>query len=271
MFKSTIPAAVAAALLAHAGIAAGAGDDDASPDARLIRSGEGFTEQRPDEIMDPSALREAEIDAETVPRRDKTAATQSLASTVFGDHWIYDATAELFHDHDGDGYYHYLRVRLDADSYYQHAWVYAALYLSGDGRDWELYAETEDFWIEGSTSLDEYEVETELVSGYPRGLYDVLIELYDADTGVLVDEFGPAESSALALLPIEDSYRDAAQPPVSSSAGHGGGGALTWLLAPLAVFAWRRRLHANASGAPRAGRPRAGRDNSCRGRRAAAP
>ena len=38
---------------------------------------------------------------------------------------------------------------------------------------------------------DDYEVETELVAGYSTGRYDVLIELYDAATGVLVDEFGP--------------------------------------------------------------------------------
>jgi MYXO-CTERM domain-containing protein len=54
-----------------------------------------------------------------------------------------------------------------------------------------------------------------------------LIELYDALHGDLIDEFGPAESSALALLPLEDAARDGvdAGPPVDDD---GGGGSMTW-------------------------------------------
>jgi MYXO-CTERM domain-containing protein len=97
--------------------------------------------------------------------------------------------------------------------------------------------------IEGTDPDDDYEVETELVSGYSTGQYDVLIELYDADTNELVDEYGPIESVEFSLLPLEDSGRDGAVivlPPEDD----GGGGAFSWLgvLGLLGALGLRRRL-----------------------------
>jgi MYXO-CTERM domain-containing protein len=82
---------------------------------------------------------------------------------------------------------------------------------------------------------------TELVSGYGAGLYDVLIEIYDADTGELVDEYGPNESSEFSLLPLEDAGRDGVPPPPPED--HSGGGAISWLGLGglLGVLALRRR------------------------------
>jgi hypothetical protein len=155
------------------------------------------------------------------------------ASVTVGDHWIFDADAELFDDFDNDGYYRYLSVRFDADTYLTSAYVYAELYLSIDGETWQHYYSTEDFLIGGTVPDDEYFVETELVTGYPPGLYDVLIELYDADFGTLEDEFGPNESSALSLLPIEDAGSDLAPVQVAISTGSGGGGSMSILFLPL--------------------------------------
>jgi MYXO-CTERM domain-containing protein len=73
----------------------------------------------------------------------------------------------------------------------------------------------------------------------------VLIELYDADTGELLDEFGPNESSLFSVLPLEDSSRDGivVVPPPTTVVHESGGGALSWLaLAGLAgALALRRR------------------------------
>ena len=76
-------------------------------------------------------------------------------------------------------------MQFDADTIYTETYVYAEIYVSADGTAWEHLYSTEDFPIWGSDPDDDYEVETELVSGYSTGLYDVLIELYDADTGEL--------------------------------------------------------------------------------------
>ena len=95
--------------------------------------------------------------------------------------------------------------------------------------------------VEGSTPFDEYQVETELVTGYPPGLYDVLIEIYDADYAEYVDEFGPAQSSALALLPLEDTTYDGVEVVVTITQEHGGGGAVSWYLLALLGLALTMR------------------------------
>jgi MYXO-CTERM domain-containing protein len=123
------------------------------------------------------------------------------------------------------------------------------LRLSADGTSWELLHATKDFSIWGTDDDDDYEVETELVSGYSTGLYDVLVELYDSDTGEFLDEFGPNESPDFTMLPLEDSGRDGivvTQPPVTIINEDGGGGAVSWFaLAGLAgALALRRRRFA---------------------------
>ncbi|MES9813926.1 MAG: choice-of-anchor H family protein [Candidatus Thiodiazotropha sp.] len=77
--------------------------------------------------------------------------------------------------------------------------------------------------MEGDVSDDEYEVATRLLDGYPSGYYDVLIELYDGDNDLLAVNYGPYEDGDLAVLPLEDSYRD--------DYGGGASGLMTLLLA----------------------------------------
>ncbi len=130
---------------------------------------------------------------------------------------IFDAQAVLSWDDDGDGFYHRLRVSFDPDVSGDEAWVYARLYLSLEGEPWNHIHTTEVFPITGDASDDAYEVVTRLIDGYPTGYYDVLIELYDADYDLLVLNYGPYEDRDLAVLPLEDSYRD-------SYEDYGGGG-----------------------------------------------
>lgn len=229
-------------------LAAGA---DAASDAKpagndetqhVLRSAGGYSRDR-----DPNELRDALTLEETRPAktdrapRTKTGGLNETLTVLYGDHWVYDAGVDLFYDTDGDGYYHYMRVWFDVDSYFDPAYAFARLYL-GDGEGWELYYETDDFTVLGQSPDDQYEVETELVSDYPPGLYDVLIEIYDADTGTLVDEYGPAQSSVLSLLPLEDTRFDGVRPPATASHGHGGGGAVSWLGLGLLGAAAARRL-----------------------------
>jgi len=187
-------------------------------------------------------------------------ALPALAST---DHWIYDADVELFDDLDSDGYFRFLSVRLDADSLSSGAWVYAELYLSPDGTNWELYHSTDDFLIGGETGDDEIFIETELVTGYPKNHYDLLIELYDADFGTFSDEYGPNQSDNMALLPLEDATQD--REPVDVVVVDGGGGAISvWALAaillaglPLLAGAFRTRQSWRFSSVGSAARGRA--------------
>ncbi len=190
-----------------------------------------------EETQDP-----LQTDGERKPTGAKE--TKLAAPNSYSGFWIYSATTELLYDFDFDGYFHFLRVRFDADTDFVEARVYARLYLSLDGGPWNPYYTTDDFNIYGTSGTDDYEVATELISGYPRGLYDVLIELYDADFHDLVAEIGPFETSALGLLPLEDRGRDgtvsAPPPPVSRSSG-GGGGLGFWTLGILALALLRDR------------------------------
>jgi hypothetical protein len=257
---------------------------EADADARAQRSAEGYMRDRdPNTLRDIMTLRETRSvkrDAGSAEKQACESATKGadetnapgasagtnaakattgtkaiagatgLRSVQYGDHWVYDAGTDLLLDADRDGYYRYLRVHFDVDSYFDSAYVYARLYTSPDGESWDFYYETDDFLVTGSTPDDAYEVESELLANYPPDLYDVLVEVYDADTDMLVDEFGPVESSAFSLLPLEDADFDGATPApvVVVSDEHGGGGSFSWaaLLALAAVGALRLVLQKNA-------------------------
>ena len=174
----------------------------------------------------------------------------ATTESVSLDFWFYDVDVQLFADDDGDGYFHGIDLLFDADTIYSAAEVYAVVYLSLDLGPWNEYGATEDFWIFGASGNDDYVLVTELMSGYPTGDYDLLIELFDAGNHSFLASFGPDDSSAMSFLPLEDFNKDApiGDPPVAVS--HGGGGAAdTWtisfLLLLLVVSAarkiWRRR------------------------------
>lgn len=242
--KSTAIGLLGVAGLGLAAAAVGAPDDGGE---RIIKTAEGFVRERaPDELRSPFDLQESRTAPGKLIVKARGKGSQALQSAAFGDAYIFEASTELFYDLDGDGYYHYLRVQFDADTVFDTMLVYAELFLSADGTAWEHLYTTDDFRIWGQDPNDDYEIETELVSGYSTGHYDLLIELYDAEYGDLVDEFGPNESSAMALLPLEDSSRDGvvAPPPIHDS--DGGGGAASWsLLAALAgALALRARTGA---------------------------
>ena len=185
--------------------------------------------------------REQPIDRENSARpttNQKLSATTSQSPNT--DFWFFDATVDLFSDLDGDGYYFGIDLNFDADTLFVEADVYAVIYLSFELGPWNEYAETDIFTIFGATGDDAYTVETELVSGYLSGEYDILIELYDALDDSLVATFGPEDTSELAFLPLEDAGRDAPADTIVVVES-GGGGSLGWLmLLALGAFAWRR-------------------------------
>ena len=177
--------------------------------------------------------------AKAAASSDQPAVARSLA----GDFWIYDADVILFGDDDRDGYFYGIDLLFDADTIYSSAPVYAVLYLSLNGGPWNEYTATENFRINGSSADDEYVVVTELQSGYPTGDYDILIELFDAETGAFLTDYGPESDSALSFLALEDFNRDAPvfDRPVTVSTGRGGGGAAGFLtLALLGLLAAAR-------------------------------
>ena len=191
---------------------------------------------------EPLKLRESSI-----VNKDLDAVQRSASIALFSDpnFWFYDVDVTLFSDFDRDGYYFGIDLAFDADTNYAFADVYAVLYLSYEYGPWNEYAETADFTLFGTSGTDDYEVETELVSGYPSGSYDILIELYDADTNVFLASIGPEEAVELSLLPLEDSTRDSGGGGTQVVVNSGGGS--FGLLALFALLAVRMTLRPHAA------------------------
>lgn len=174
--------------------------------------------------------------------KNGSSVASTAAATADGDFWFFDADVILYGDLDRDGYWSGIDLAFDADTIYSAADVYAVVYLSYELGPWNEYTSTEDFTIFGASGDDEYVIETDLVSGYFTGEYDLLIELFDAFDGTFLASFGPEDSSELALLPLEDIGRDT-PPGTTVVVSQGGGGSLGWfaLLALLAMAGFNQR------------------------------
>jgi hypothetical protein len=233
-------AAMTISLPAYAESTEAAADEPRSSKSLHIRQGGRANRDSGMETMDVfNGLRQTGPRVKPSASAKTGAGTGSAESSAF-DFWVYEADVILFSDDDHDGYHYGIDLLIDADTIYGEADVYAVVYLSLEGGPWNEYAATEDFTLFGASGDDAYVLVTELMSGYPRGSYDLLIELFDAWDGSFLASLGPEESSELAYLPLEDFERDA--PQVTVSHGHAGGGAVgLWSLLPLLAFALRLR------------------------------
>jgi hypothetical protein len=242
MARTPVASILGATLLLAVALTA-AGKVRAAPDAedRVLRAAEGSREERAaDGRFDAGAFAEVRTTAEDVAALSKGRGPSVAQALSVGDHWIYDADAVLYDDFDNDGFFRFLSIRVDADTVFDQSFVYAVIYLSDDGENFEHFYTTSDFEINSATADDEFFVETELVSGYPPGYYDVIIELYDADLGLYMDEFGPAQSEALELLPLEDARFDEPAGVVVVHEEGGGGSISLWTLLGLLGVALAR-------------------------------
>ena len=173
----------------------------------------------------------------------KISASVSARQSASMDFWFYSADVILFGDHDNDGYLFGIDLLFDVDTIWSAADVYAVTYLSYEGGPWNEYAATDNFTLFASSADDAYNIVTELEAGYPSGSYDLLIEIFDAQTDEFLASFGPEDTSALGILPLEDLNRDAPifDEPIANNHGHGGGSTGIWgLLALLLARALRR-------------------------------
>lgn len=203
----------------------------------ISRSAAGYQgEQAGEGKRNPDDLSYFAPVGETVTSQRASLETVQQHASLCCAFWVYEARTRLFDDFDGDGRFSYLRVSFDIDTSYFEADVHVRLFLRGSDGTWDPIFHSEEFSIFGTSSNDEYEVETELVAGFPPDDYDVMIEVYEGVYGELVAEYGPANSSALSFLPLEDvSFDSRSSPPVVVS--RGGGGAVSFDMLILLLFA----------------------------------
>lgn len=154
------------------------------------------------------------------------------------DFWIFDAYIDLNSDPDFDGYYSYFTLEFDVDTVYSNADVYARLFLS-QGDVFEEYHTSSVFRINGDSSLDSLVIESELVSGFPPGDYELLIEIYDAFDDNLVAIYDGYNDVDLTLLSLESRSFEETQTVVVVRESGGSFGFLMLLVVPLLI---RRRI-----------------------------
>lgn len=245
---------LSATILLFAGAATVRAEESPEPRISITKQGQGML-RGGDEAISHDELEPLIVNGSRSKSTRGSVQQQKLTDGVSGtgsqtpnvEFWFFDASVELFSDYDHDGFYTGINVSFDADTVYNVADVYAVLYLSYELGPWNEYASTEDFTIFGASGDDEYFVETELVSGYLTGEYDILIELFDAYDGTFVASIGPEDLSSLSYLPLEDAGRDT--PPSTTIIINEGGGGSLGLLGLLALFGVAGLARTRASGA----------------------
>ncbi|MFT5451090.1 MAG: putative membrane protein YgcG [Enterobacterales bacterium] len=130
---------------------------------------------------------------------------------------IFSASLSLLDDNDNDGYYQSFSLQFDADVSSGEAYVYAEIWVRDSSGNWERDFITEDFLLEGNSTLDTYILETVWESGYSTGYYDFRIEIYDADSFALVAT-SEAQDYELGTVPLEDASQDT----LANNGGTGG-------------------------------------------------
>ncbi len=164
------------------------------------------------------------------------------------DYTIYDADTRLITDDDLDGFYHHFSLSIDADTLFDHAAVYARVYLSYEGAPWVHYATSDRYPIYADSSSDRFTIETELTDGFATGYYDIRIELFDAASDEWLLSYGPYEDDSLAALPLEDARGDepvvivqpvvvatGAEVVIEARGAHTGSMSPAWMLIPAMV------------------------------------
>ncbi len=187
----------------------------------------------------------AALDSNPPPVRAQRHYDQYSAYTN-SDYWIYDSWVSLQRDRDADGYYSSLSITFDADTIYNAASVYAVVFIGRNDAYSSIYT-TSIFTLYGNDSEDALTIDSELVSGFPPREYNILLELYDADTHELLAYSDDYDDADLAYLSMESKNHDQPyQDSVVIVEKHGGSmslSALAGLLALALPLLWWRIKH----------------------------
>ncbi len=195
---------LSAGMFAQPALAAEGRVSDARPSALEQGRVANYTRTTPEATSTKSGKAHVNAKAKTAAAKSRRAASEAMSSRA--EHfYIYDAGSSLRIDRDQDGYYSEFQIRFDADSQVGDALVYARLYLRRVGElDWELYHETDDFWIYGESDDDDYFVTTTLDDGFATSEYDILVDLYEVGVSGIVATIEATDDVDLLDLPLEE-------------------------------------------------------------------
>lgn len=171
--------------------------------------------QQTREIALPASIVAANTDADTAPASYRTA--QAFSSTS----WFDTVDLEMSRDLDNDRYYSKLYVKFDAHTQKQRQDVYAVYSLINDRNQlYQIYTSS-IFSLYGSSRTDQFAIDMSL-SGIPRDVYKLRIQLRDAASGALLAELSGNDTSSLSRLFLESASTDGPPPVVIVEERHGG-------------------------------------------------
>ena len=171
-----------------------------------------------------------------------TKSSSDIVISSVNEFWIYDSWVSLQHDLDYDGYFSTFSVEFDADTIFVDAPVYAVLYLGQNGVYDAIHVSSE-FFIFGEDSSDSFVIESTLVSGFPSYDYDILLELYDAQTEQLVAFSDGYDNAEFAFVPLESETNEyIVEDTVVIVEEHGG--SMSWLALCFIISAAGLRIFA---------------------------
>lgn len=162
-----------------------------------------------------------------------------------------DAKVFLSGDADRDGHFYGVKVELNLDLDSAGADVFTRLLISYEGGPWNRLYTSQVFHLEGRNHNDTFVIDTILDSGYPSGIYDLLIEVFDSRSGDWLLSHGPNEDRALRTLPLESITHDRVGGASASGThlqyGIYGSGSLGWVSLLLLFSAGLKGVSKNRS------------------------
>lgn len=178
----------------------------ANAEALPTQSGKYESDAEANAVSTMSISNTSPIGSKQAARVEQHANTTKSSSDIVvssvNEFWIYDSWVRLQQDLDYDGYFSTFSVEFDADTIFVDAPVYAVLYLGQNGVYDAIHVSSE-FFIYGEDSSDSFVIESTLVSGFPSYDYDILLELYDAQTEQLVAFSDGYDNAEFAFVPLE--------------------------------------------------------------------
>ncbi|AUM13542.1 choice-of-anchor H family protein [Ketobacter alkanivorans] len=155
---------------------------------------------------------------------------------------LYELSYELRADYDSDGYYTELTVDFDADAPGAEQWIYARISLIDSYGQQHEISLSNDFMLYDYASNDAYSTQINLNHGFEPDTYQLIVELYDADTHALLLTSTTPPSARLRL---ESSDRDASYGVTVEEeyyvAGSGGGAGMLLLTTLMILLILKRR------------------------------
>lgn len=161
--------------------------------------------------------------------------SQSFSTDVWF-HWL---ELELRGDNNNNGFYHQLYLKFDANTNRTNQPVWAEFSLQRAGRPEQRFYVSSIFNLYRHSSSDWLAIDTTLEDSFATGYYDLIIRLYDANSGWLLAEISGYDERILANLPLEDYQHD--RPRIVVVESHGGSLGFTTLFLLLLGVLWRSR------------------------------